>query len=344
MNIVPPLAPESLEQSIGLFRLSRMIFAAASLRIAEHLAAGSRDAAALARETVTHEGALASLMDVLSAYGVFARGVDGRYSLTDFSKRMVPGAADSANVRMLLGWAGLPAAYDAFGDLLHTLRTGRAALTARNPGGFYGYLADHPESRSLYEAAMESTAESFAACVTAYNFSPARTLVDVGGGQGAFATAILKAKAGLTAIVFDLPAVVASARSDDPQVRDRLRFVPGDAMQAVPEGADVYVTSTVLRCFDDEGCERLLRNIRAAMPSHGRLAAFEMVAPEGRDQVAWCTADLVARVIYGGRDRCQREFDALFARAGLQWTRTIPVNAHLSVMEAVPTRPIGRDL
>ena len=161
-------------------------------------------------------------------------------------------------------------------------------------------------------------------------------MIDVGGGQGALAIAILKANPSLTAIAFDLPDVVAGARIDDPAMRARLQFVGGDAMQAVPAGADVYVTSTVLRCFDDRACDTLLRNIRAAMPLHARLAAIEMVMPETRDQLAMCTADLVARVIYGGRDRTQQEFESMFARAGLRFTRTVPVNAHLFVLEAVP--------
>ena len=49
MNLTPPLDPAVLEQSIGLFRLSRMIFAAGSLRIAEHLSTGPLDIDALAR-------------------------------------------------------------------------------------------------------------------------------------------------------------------------------------------------------------------------------------------------------------------------------------------------------
>ena len=105
MNLAPPLDPAVLEQSIGLFRLSRMIFAAASLRIAEHLAAGPLDAEALARATDTHPASLASLLDVRSAWGVFERKADTRYALTSFSERMVPGAPNAANLpRAGLRW------------------------------------------------------------------------------------------------------------------------------------------------------------------------------------------------------------------------------------------------
>jgi hypothetical protein len=59
----------------------------------------------------------------------------------------------------------------------------------------------------------------------------------------------------------------------------------------------------VLRCFNDERCLQLLKNIRAAMPTHARLAVFEMIIPEGRDNLGMSMADLTARVLYGGRDR-----------------------------------------
>jgi hypothetical protein len=93
----------------------------------------------------------------------------------------------------------------------------------------------------------------------------------------------------------------------------------------------------VLRCFDDEGCERLLKNIRRAMSPGARLAAKEMIVPEGRDDVLMAMADLTAGLLYGGRDRTEREFAELFARAGLRHTRTILAGGKTAFLEAVPS-------
>jgi hypothetical protein len=336
MNLAAPLDPTILEQTFGLFRLSRMLFAVTSLDIADHLVGGPLDALTLARLTNTHPPSLTSLLDALVGWGVFARTSQNQYMLTPFSQRLVRGSENAANIPLLLGWVGLPATYEAFGDLLHTLRTGQSAFQATHGTGFHTYLSAHPEAGELYTAAMEATADSFANCAAAYDFSGAKLIVDVGGGQGAFALEILSRYPELRSISFDLPDVIAHAKTDGHTAHDRLQLVAGDAFQAVPPGGDIYITSTVLRCFNDDLCLRLLKNIRAAMPPQAKLAAFELLMPDAHDSLAMCQADLTARVLYGGQDRTRREFEELFAQAGLRLVRASVVDVAMHVLEAVP--------
>jgi len=335
IDLSPPLDPGVLEQAFGLHRLSRLLFAAGALDVAGHIAAGATDIRALAAATGTHAATLKSVLDALVCWGAFARNADGDYGLTAFSQRLVRGAPGAANMPFLLGWTGSPASYDAFGGLLHTLRTGQCAWRATGSADFHAYLAANPETGDLYAKAMEATRDGFARCADAYDFSTARRIVDVGGGHGAFCLEILSRYPTLQAISFDLPDVVAGADCARHPASARLEFAGGDALAAVPAGADIYLTSTVLRCLDDEHCARVLRNVRDAMPDGARLAAFEMVMPEARDNLAIGMADVVARVVYGGRDRTEREFDSLFERAGLRRTRTLPTRGLLSVVEAV---------
>jgi hypothetical protein len=335
MNLTPPLDASVVELTFGLFRLARLIHAVASLGVASHLVDGPKDAATLARLTGTHAPTIGAVMDALACWGAFSRDEAGRYGLTDFSRRLVSGTPNAANVPMMLGWSGLPAAYEAFGDVMHTLRTGEAALAKRHGTSFHGYLAAHPGEAELYDRAMESTVDSFRDGAQAYDFSAARTLVDVGGGQGAFALEILARNPQLAATCYDLPGVVAAAKVGDHPAASRLTFQGGDAMKEVPAGADIYLTSTVLRCFGDEPAHRLLANVRAAMKRTSRLVAYEMVVPEARDHLGLCMANVVARVLYGGLDRSEAEFRALFAAAGLRLVRSIPLEG-LCVLEAEP--------
>ena len=333
MNLTPPLDPAILERLFGLYRLPRILFAAAQLGIADHLAAGPQSVATLARATSSHEPTLGSLLEILHGYGVFARQPDGCYALTPFSQRLVTGATGGANVPFMLGWIGLPAIYEAYGDIGHTLRTGENAFRARHGADFYEFLAKHPEDAALYERAMESTADGFMASAKACDYARFKTLVDVGGGQGAFAATILKLHPALTAISYDLPKVVARAKASEAD--DRLKLVGGNMFESVPAGADAYLTCTVLRCFNDADCLRLLQSIRRAMPAHATLLATEMIVPEARDNVLMSMADMTARLLYGGRDRTEKEFAALFAAAGLRHTKTIPTHGTLATLEAV---------
>jgi hypothetical protein len=335
MPLPPPLDPADLEQAFTLYRLSRMLHVVATLDVANHLAGAPLDARRLAQLTDADASSLASVLDALVCWGVFDRDDHDRYALNRVSRRLVAGTENAANVPFLLGWAGWPATYEAFGNLLHTVRTGQGALGA-NGGGFHAYLAANPEMSALYDRAMDATAEGFAECADAYDFSGARTLVDVGGGQGAFCLEILQRNRQLRAVCLDVPEVVAKGIVGEHPAQDRLELIGGDAMTTVPPGRDLYVTSTVLRCFADDACLRLLKSVRAAMAPSSKLAAFEMIVPDRRDHLAVCMANVVARAVYGGKDRTESEFRALFAAADLRLVRTIPTAGTISVLEAVP--------
>lgn len=336
MNLTPPLDPAVLERAFGLFKLSRMLFVMAELDLAGQLREGPLDAATLAARTRSHAPSLGSLLNALHGYGIVARDDARRYSLTPFSQRLVQGAPGSANVPFLLGWTGLTATYEAFGDLMHTVRTGESAFRARHASDFYTYLAANPEAAKLYEDAMETTADAFSASVAAYDFSAFRTIVDVGGGQGAYALAILEKYPALTAVSFDLPQVIARTPARTHPAHDRLKLMGGDMFASVPEGADAYLTCTVLRCFDDERTLVLLRNLRRAMKPSSRLLSTEMLMPPGRDHLPMNLADLTSRVLYGGLDRTEAEFSALFAQAGLKLLRAIPTSGVMAMLEVAP--------
>lgn len=317
LNLKPPLEPSVLESAVAAYRVSRLLFSALELDIAGHLAAGPLDAAALARATATHQDSLRAFLDTLAAFGVLGRDEREHYSLTDFGRRMVAGAEGSANRALLLGWIGSASLYEAFGALTQTLRSGRSAFESVHGNGFYGYLARRPEEGRRYEEAMETTADAFAACAAAVDFGDAKLIVDIGGGQGALLHEILRRHPGPRAICFDTPDVVASAAEHTPpESAGRIAYVGGDALGSVPAGGDVYLTSTVLRCFSDDACARLLRNVRAAIAPDGRLLCFELVLPPQRDDPARALADLTARVVYGGRDRTEDEYRTLLRAGG----------------------------
>ena len=239
-------------------------------------------------------------------------------------------------MRQVAGWAGLQAVVDAWADLEHTLRTGESGL--RHHGGdFHARLAEDARVNEEYQAAMGSTVESFAACAAALDELPAELIVDVGGGRGELLAAVLGRRPGARGLCVELPHVVQGLTS---QLNGRLRFVAADASQRLPEGAALYLTSTVLRCFDDDGALALLHAVRRAMTQpDARLVCFEMVAQDDRRDPMMALADMTARVVYGGRDRTAEEFRLLLARAGLACERIRPVDG---AMHAITARPEPR--
>lgn len=227
---------------------------------------------------------------------------------------------------MVLGWRVLPATYEAFGRLLEAVTTGDVAFEIAHGRGFYAHLSGDPAAARAYDAATGSTAEAFEELSGLYDFSRHRVVVDVGGGEGGFLVSILRRHPRLRGVLFDRPGVVATVaeRIAAYGLGDRMEVVGGNAFESVPAGADMYVTCTVLRCFDDPECVRLLRSIRAATAPSGRLLAFEQMIPAGPAQRPTAMLDLHTMVAYGGRDRTTEEYRSLYAEAGFTLLDAIP--------------------
>jgi methylase of polypeptide subunit release factors len=106
-----------------------------------------------------------------------------------------------------------------------------------------------PQVGSLFDRTMASEVRyRHLPAVEAYDFGQFRTVVDIGGGNGALMAEILKVHPRPAGIVFDLPRAVVSAQQtiDVAGLSDRCRFVGGNAYESVPGAADAYVMSNFL--------------------------------------------------------------------------------------------------
>jgi hypothetical protein len=218
---------------------------------------------------------------------------------------------------MILGWSCLAETYLAFGRLHETVMTGRSGFELAFGTSFTSHLHEHPDRGAAYDAAMASTAEGFESAVAAFDFSPMRMVVDVGAGGGALLTCLLRRHPDMRGVLYDVPQVI-DRISLPPDVAPRVELVAGDALQSVPAGADGYILSTVLRCFDDAGARRILAMCRKAMTPAARLLALEMVTPPGPPQPLLGLADLQALMLYGGGDRDEQAWARLLAGASLK--------------------------
>ena len=114
------------------FWVSRALYAAAKLGLADKLAVGPRSAEELAKETGTLPSALHRLMRLLAGLGILRTERDGqRFSLTPLGEAMKSDAPGVARAT-LLTLAG-PLFWKAFGEYMYSLETGRRP--SRRPSG-----------------------------------------------------------------------------------------------------------------------------------------------------------------------------------------------------------------
>jgi len=170
--------------------------------------------------------------------------------------------------------------------------------------------------------------------VRAYDFSGLGRLVDVGGGHGMLMRTVLDAHPHVQGVVFDLPSVIegARARLADAGLTSRCQTIAGDFFDAVPAGGDAYVLSWIPHDWDDQSAVRILANCRAAMGKAGRLLAIELIIPsdderEPSPEVDWLvrTTDIEMLAVVGGRERSAAEYRELYAAAGFELTRILPL-------------------
>jgi hypothetical protein len=160
------------------------------------------------------------------------------------------------------------------------------------------------------------------AVLAAVDLSSARLLIDVGGGDGSLAAALLAVTPQLHAIVADQPDVAAAATRSlvTAGLGARAQGRATDFFTAVPPGGDIYVLSNVLHDWEDQRAIAILQTVRAAMPPASQLLVVENVldAP-GRswwEQRDVHLVDLHMLVMFGAGERTESEYGALLVSAG----------------------------
>jgi hypothetical protein len=326
----------TLLQMMTGYWISQALYVAAKLGIADLLADGPVDCEDLAAATNTHAPSLQRVLRALASAGVFTEVSPGSFALTPLAELLrteTPGSMSALAIMYA------EEQYRAWGELLHSVRTGEMAFDHQFGMGYFEYLAQHPEADRVFNEAMTGwTQQLVGAVVDTYDFSPFHTVVDVGGGYGALLATILRNNPGTRGILFEQPHVIASAEEElvAAGVADRCTFVGGDFFVEVPAGGDAYVLSQILHDWDDERCVAILGQCRRAMPDHGKLLVVELVLPPGDDPFLGKWLDLHMLVLLGGRERTATEYDALFRAAGFKLARVVPTSPGPSVVEAIP--------
>jgi O-methyltransferase domain/Dimerisation domain len=334
-QLLPPHA-QLIEMGTA-YLVSRTVYAAAKLGLADHLASGPKNAAELAGPMAVHAPSLHRLMRTLAALGLLVeRGDAQRFSLTALGEALKTGAPGSAKGTLLMvgsSWVG-----SAMDNIVHSVQTGTTGVEKTQGMPAFDYLALHPEEASIFSEAMVGFhgAEP-PAVAAAYDFSAFKTVVDVGGATGNMLAAILARHTGVRGVLFDRPHVVADATAllKARGVADRVTIEPGDFFKEVPTGGDAYILSHVLHDWSEEQCLTILGHCRKAMKPETKLLIVEMVLPPGDTPHPGKMLDIVMLVVAGGQERTEAEYGRLLDRAGFRLNRVVPTESPVSVVEAV---------
>lgn len=305
---------------------------AATLRLADHIAAGARTAAELSTVVDADPDALARLLAHLVTAGALS-SVDGSgFRLTAMGEQLRDDHPDG-----LRAWLDLTGAIGradlCFTHLLHTVRTGEPAYPHRFGRPFWHDLSADAELAASFDNLMGSRLTADAPAVaTGYPWGGLGHVVDVGGGDATMLIAILLAHGELRGTVVDLAGPVSRA---EPAIAaaglaDRAGAEVGSFFDALPAGAGGYLLSGVLHDWPDGDAVRVLTRCAEAAGTRGVV----LVVDHLNDAVD-TEGDLRMLSYVGGRERGLDRLAELAAAAGLRLGAVSPAGSR-SIIELRP--------
>lgn len=329
-----PQKPEltfKMYELISGYWVASCIRSAVQLDIADKLLNGPKTLLELATEIECDETSLYRLLRAITSVGIFNEKEDNVFELNDLGAVLLTDVPGSVKPWAL---ANLGEHYPAFGELTYGVKTGKVPFEhAYGIPVWEYYKQNHEAAINLAKAMAGMSGAVLKTIIEAYDFSSYKTLVDIGGGNGALMFAVLNTAAESNGIIFDEPYVIQQTELLIPEdLKDRCKVFGGNFFEEIPVGADLYTTKWVIHDWNDAEVIKILSNIYKSMPVGGRLLIIDSVIPDNSKNTphAGKLLDINIMTLTTGKERTLNEFKSLIERAGLTFNRLIETDTQIS--------------
>jgi len=328
------------------YQISKAIFAATKLGIADILESEPHSVDKLSKKLNCHSKSLYRLLRALTSIGIFQETEAGVFAQNDLSSLLTINNANSLNAATLF-YCGKQ--YQAWGDLTYSIQTGKDSFSRLHQKDFFSYMHDDPSYLNLFNQHLNNNSvQKIEAVLSSYDFSQAKKIIDLGGGNGHWLIYLLEKYAHIHGVVFDTVAQSAAFGTGETtneqnknaklkKLGDRICFITGNFLESVPTGGDLYFLSNIIHQWNDENAMAILKNCRKAIDKNGKLLLVEHILPgtENKpDYGKWM--DISMLVMLNGREREKTEYESLLQSAKFKLTNVIPTLVGLDIIEAIP--------
>lgn len=211
-------------------------------------------------------------------------------------------------------------------------------------GDFWGYAKSDPSGLTAervrdYSQLMADSQPMVAEQVlAAFDFKGAQRVLDVGGGTGAFVSAVGAAHPHIDFEVFDLPGVAELASV--PTTLGLVRHGGNFCTDPLPTGADIITLIRIIHDHDDDVVDQLLTNIRQSLSADGVLLIAEPLAQApGAETVGDVYFGFYLLAMGSGKARTVPEINQLLQRNGFAPVRQHPTPVPL-ICSVLTTHPV----
>ncbi|CAI9787645.1 unnamed protein product [Fraxinus pennsylvanica] len=205
---------------------------------------------------------------------------------------------------------------------------------------FWDYGSQEPKMNHLFNKAMASDTQLVSNVVTRdcrLVFEKLKSIVDVGGGTGSMAKAIVDSLPDLQCVVFDLPHVIAGLEGTK-----NLTYIGGNMFESIPQ-ADALMLKCILHDWSDEDAVKILKKCKEAIPSKengGKVIIVDMIVRNKKEDHEGIETqlfyDMCMMVFANGRERTEKEWAKLFFDAGFTGYKIVCGLGLRSIIEVYP--------
>jgi SAM-dependent methyltransferase len=257
-----PTNADRIWETARAFMASRVILTGIELNVFGALGDERRTSADVAANLGTDPRATDRLMNALVAQGLLVKESRFFHNSEAAAESLVPGRP---------GYAG-----DGLMHTAHLWHTWTNLTEAVRSGTSPAHEEATSASRAnAFIAAMHHNAMDRAnAVATTLDLTGVTRLLDIGGGSGDYAMAFCRAKADLTATVFDLPDIcpITMGYVERAGMAGRVNTLAGDYLQdEFPAGFDLALLSAVIHSNSPEQNRSILAKVHRALNRGGRI-------------------------------------------------------------------------
>lgn len=286
-NTTPSLDPGPILQTAFSFWSSKVLLTAVDFGVFTVLGARSLTGPALATEVGIHPRGTFDFLDALVAMQFLERQGDGPSAtyqntpagalyLDRNSPRYVGGILVMLNARLFKFWNDLPEA----------LRTGKPQNEVKHgqKGMFEELYEELPRLEQFLGAMTGLSRINFEAFAAKFDFSPFKTLCDVGGASGLLSIEAANRHPHLSCTSFDLPPVqpIAQRHIAAAGLSSRIDTAAGDFFKHPLPKADIITMGMILHDWNLEKKMHLIRAAYDALPPGGAFVAIEALIDDAR--------------------------------------------------------------
>ena len=324
------LTPARIMEVGMAFWPAKVLLSAVKLGVFTELGKSAKTGSELRDALGLHTRSTPDFFDTLVALGFLDRdgdGADSKYRNTGetavFLDRNSPafmgGFLEMANDRLYPFW----------GDLEEALRTGKPQNETKNGGaGVFEELYRQPERLEQFMDAMAGiSAGNFQALADKFDFSPYKSLCDVGGAAATLSTIVATKHPHLKCVSADLPpaTAIAEKKVEAAGLADRVSTANLDFFTDELPKADVITMGMILHDWNLEKKMMLIRKAYDALPEGGAFIVIEALIDDARRENAFGLMMSLNMLVEFGEafDYSGADFDGWCREVGFKQTEVI---------------------